>query len=1838
MKKINNLLMFTVLLFLMVLTACGKSVKNIYYSKANTEHIEFITPQTLGRLTPISISFMETPKCPIGEAIELYPKLRGVWDYSDNKATFTPDQPYKGNSVLTLKANLKKLFNDDSNQEFQQNFYVESPSYNVDFDEVRLNTLNALYTVSGSVTTDIPLEQKDISKLISAKLGFKNQDIEWKKTDSPDKWNFSLSFPNDSEKERKLEFKWSGKTLGMNHEEEKLSNGSKEFTIPGTENFSILDINTEKKNTILVSFSKALDSSQDINSYITARDSQGKLVTNFTSSIHGNTLSLFSDSNFTDIQTVSFEEGIKSSQGLYLAKADTVTLSDNWEIPSVRFMNGNTILPTSQGAVFPIETKNLTGVIVQVYEIYERNMNQFLQDNELNETNRLYRVGEAIWEKKISFDWNNSMQNKYIARGLDLSPLVKKYPDGMFHIRVSFRKDQIKYVCSYDHDFSDLPMPPDSIEYYSVPNENSSWDYWDSVSSRERNNYWSYRNDPCHPAFYLPSYNSSNTISRNLLVSDIGLMAKKDNTGALYIMATDMKTSKPLSGVSIELTNYVGSTIDKGKTDSNGQVIFNPQKTTFLITAKYNKQTSYLKISDGTNLSTSHFEIGGEKVSNGLKGFIYGERGVWRPGDAMFLTFVLQDLEKTLPKNIPVTFELMDPLGHITETQVLTKSENNFYPITAKTAADAPTGLWTGRVTIGGNTWSQYFSVESIVPNRLSVELNTDKDYLTSSRNNFTLSGAWLHGAEIPGYEADVSVAYSISETNFDGYSEYTFTNSSNDINYNRSEIWSGKLGADSKVDFSASLNAGQNLPGKLKAHFVSRIYEPSGNFSTQSKTMDFSPYDRYIGIKLPKGDAARNMLLTDTDHTVDVVLVDSDGKLISGNNNLEYTFYKMDWKWWWEKDAYSSATHVSSRYYSKLASGSVNVKNGKGSFKINVRYPDWGRYLVEVRDGSRGHSVTKVVYIDWPGWAGRAQDSGTGSAATLPLTADKAKYTVGETAQISFNASSDASAYIYIEKAGKIIKSQRIDTKSGTNTYKLPLSKDMAPNVYVHLTLIQPHMQTANSLPIRLYGVIPVLVDNPETKLSPLIACAEKLEPNRKASFTVSEASGKAMTYTLAVVDEGLLGLTNFHAPDLRSEFNKKEASELKNWDIYKYVINAYSGKLETMLAIGGSEDILDNAKNNENRFAPVVRYFGPFTIKAGEKKTTDFEMPYYVGAVRAIVIAGNNGAYGSTEKSVPVKSELMAQPSIPRTIGANETVEIPVTVFNGQDSAKKVTVTFAARGIMNFSKNSQITIPANSNQTVKFTIETKNTGHVLFETTASDGKNTTKSSADLNIQSRGTPVAYQKTVSVKPGQTSSVFVKTPGERGTPKLSVELSTLLQTNFSQRLEYLITYPHGCIEQITSGAFPQLYISDFTKLSPEKANELKSNIASVFERYPGYQTATGAMSYWSGGSTPHAWGTTYATHFMLEAKKLGFTVPENILNPALDWLVQSAKEWQFTDRSESNSTQAYRLFVIALGGKADISSMNRLYDERNLNEETKLLLAAAYSLAGRIDTAKELMKNSGNSIDNYRDTGDDFSSSIRLDAIRLFTATKLSDKSPLSSDKLAKVIAETLASEKWLNTQETAWSLFSLLPYYSKLKSSEAKYEISNDLEKKTGSFKEKAYTENLPVSYKFQEQYVTITNTGDTTLYATVCCSGVESVGKEESMNKGINLSVEGLNDLKYIKAGEEVRFKIRIKNNSRKNLKNIVLAVPVGTCLEFANERVGNSNYSSANYTYQDIRDDVIYIYFDIQDSSYTTDFTFTATAAYSGNFYFPAIHAEAMYDDSIKAVIPGFMVQMLK
>ncbi|MBQ9630061.1 MAG: alpha-2-macroglobulin, partial [Treponema sp.] len=583
-----------------------------------------------------------------------------------------------------------------------------------------------------------------------------------------------------------------------------------------------------------------------------------------------------------------------------------------------------------------------------------------------------------------------------------------------------------------------------------------------------------------------------------------------------------------------------------------------------------------------------------------------------------------------------------------------------------------------------------------------------------------------------------------------------------------------------------------------------------------------------------------------------------------------------------------------------------------------------------------------------------------------------------------------------------------------------------MAPNVYVHVTLVQSHLQTANSLPIRLYGVVPRIVDNPATKLVPVITTPASYEPGKKSKITVQEQNGKAMTFTLAVVDEGLLGITNFNSPFLRDEFYKKEASLLENWDLYGYVMNAYSGKLETLLSVGGSEELLDTSAKNNSRFTPVVFYFGPYELKANARQEIEFEMPQYIGAVRAMLIAGHNGAYGTTEKSVPVKSDLMVLPQVPRVLGLNETIDIPVTIFNGTNKAQNVSVKFDASGSISSSQAKNITLSPNSNAETYFTINANTQGSATLTTNANSAGVNAKNTTNVEVKARGMQVSYREVFAVEPGKSYTATVQTPGDRASAKLIAELSPFPSVDLSARLEYLLSYPHGCIEQITSAAFPQLYLSNFTNLSQSQVEDVKKNVSSVIERYPNYQTSAGGFAYWQGGTEPNVWGSCYAAHFLISAKNFGYSVPDSLLSPLLSWIARSAKNWTLSDY-DTTDIQAYKLFVLAEARQADIGSMNRLRSEK-IKDSAKLLLSAAYSRAGRANVSEDLFNQVNDITTIGRATGGSFYSPLRDKSIMLYVSQIVGNGG--TSARLAKQIAEDLSSRNWCSTQETAWALLS----------------------------------------------------------------------------------------------------------------------------------------------------------------------------------------------------------------
>lgn len=1854
MKKLELIIIGLSLSFLVLLAGCSKKTESnitLNYSTVNDEYVQAVSPTYINRLSEITVSFSKEIICSeddVNKAVSLVPHQQGKFKLVDEKTiSFVPEKSYKPNSTITLNADVNKLLGaKESAPIYSHPFVISGPTFDVSFNDLVLNANQTAYSLSGKIKTDIPFSAEKISKCINAKIGQAKVRIQLEALSHGKElreWDFSIPEIQIGKNNQIFKVAYEGKNIGLNRFEKKAYAGKKNYIIPGVNSdFSIININTTAKNAISFSFSKPLDTAQDIIEYISLFDRNNKkLASKISPAIKNNVLTIYSDEGFEDVDSITISDGILSSSGALLAAKTTVPLSTKWDVPEVRFMTEGNILPTSQGTVIPVETKNLSGLLIQAFVVYDSNINQFFQINSYDGSYDLYRVGEPVWEKNVSFDWNDSMQNKFIPRGIDISDLVKKYPDGMLQLKITFRKHNIKYVCSNTHgDFSKYPFPKDTIGGEYKPREKSNWDSidYDGLSYEQRSTFWTYRNDPCHPAFYLTNYNYNIVIKKNIFVSDIGLMAKQDMDGKLYVTAANLKTTEPMHNLSVKTYNFIGTKLDELKTDKDGRAIFEDGASAYTVVATDGKQVSYLVINSGTALSTSHFETGGVIAENGVKGFIYGERGVWRPGDDIYLTFVLQDEKKSLPENIPVIFTFTDPRGREVERRTLTESVNGFYSIPTKTLPDAETGLWNARVKIGGKEWNKSVRVETVVPNHLAVNLEIEKDFLSAGINEFVLKGAWLYGADTPNYAADVTVNFTEGNTTFDGYSEYCFENPAGYVDSSKDTIFNGKLDSDSKVKFSRRLSAGKNIPGKLKAHFVSRIFEPSGIPSLSSTVYEFSPFRRYVGLKLPKGDESRNMLLTDVNHVADVVLLNEDGTPVE-SAKLNYTIYKMDWKWWWEKDAYSSATYVGNNSYTRIDNGIVEIENGKGSFDFEVSYPSWGRYLIQVSDGYNGHVTGKVVYIDWPGWAGRSLEEGSGSTAMLPLSVDKKQYTAGETAKISFASTKGQRALVTVEKSGNVLNQYWVTTDDGTTVWQLPLTKEMAPNVYVHVTLLQPHLQTKNSLPIRVYGVVPVMVDNPETLLEPVITCKERFEPSANTVISVSEKNGKPMTYTIAVVDEGLLGLTAYRSPDLRKEFYKKEASMLENYDLYKYVMNAYSGKLETILAIGGSEEIIDSGDKNENRFTPVVKYFGPFTIKEGEKKATEFEMPNYIGAVRIMVLAGNEGAYGVTERSVPVKSNLMILPSAPRTLGLNEEIMIPVEVYNGMDVNRKISVSMEIDGVIEQKLEQTVNITPNTNETLYFGLSTKNAkeGIANFTFKASSGPTSQYAKMSVPVESRGIPVTYSSDFTVKGKGNQTVTVESPTESGSATLTAEITSMPLVNLNNRLKYLIQYPHGCIEQITSGGFPQMYLADFVNLSSEKNEQIIQNVNSVLERYPRYQNVNGSFSYWAGGGTAHLWGSTYAAHFMTEAKKHGYHVADSVYNPLINWIAESAQNFgSYFDEEESIENQVYSLYVLALANHADIGSMNRIRESVKA-DSSKLLLASAYALCGRVDTAKDLVKTVKFDSAFYRRLDKNFSSSLRNQSIALMAFNYVGNSS--MSSKYAKTICDQLNSNMNLNTQETAWALFTLLPYYDNEKGEQIAYSVNSNGKTLAGEIEKRTVLLDLPMT-NGAKQEVAISNTGKRPLYGRVSVSGKSVPGTEVTKAVGLKLSVtyedKDFNKISptNLKKGDTFRITVNVRNNASQDLSNVAVTIPIPTAWEFINDRLTSTNDSSNDFTYQDIRDDYIYTYLDLKNHA-SKQFKFNATVVYDGSYYVPAIHAEAMYDEDISAIVPGIYVK---
>ena len=386
------------------------------------------------------------------------------------------------------------------------------------------------------------------------------------------------------------------------------------------------------------------------------------------------------------------------------------------------------------------------------------------------------------------------------------------------------------------------------------------------------------------------------------------------------------------------------------------------------------------------------------------------------------------------------------------------------------------TGLWLARFKVGTNVITKNLRVETVKPNRLEIKFELPEVISLSNKDHVALTSKWLNGMKAGGLKAEVDVVVRSGLTSFKNFKKYTFANETMNFEPEEVSLFSGKLNSEGVADVGFGPLEGVYTSQMMDGTFTVKVFEPGGDFSIASFKTQVSPYRRYVGVELPETTSKYGSYYdTNKDWKFNIAMVSEDGTAYKSAVALEYALYKLDSYWWWSsEDTWDLQRYASGTYKAPVQNGTLTC-NSTTSITFNIPNDKWGSYLFVVDDKQGGYMFAKVISFDW-GYGHASSASGAPAQLVMKTTADS--YQVGEKIVVTFPANEQAKALVTVEANEKVMQTMLLENLSTEGKVEITATDEMIPNVYIYVALIQPH-DADNDLPIRLYGVAPVKVEN---------------------------------------------------------------------------------------------------------------------------------------------------------------------------------------------------------------------------------------------------------------------------------------------------------------------------------------------------------------------------------------------------------------------------------------------------------------------------------------------------------------------------------------------------------------------------------------------------------------------------------------------------------------------------------------------------------------------------------------------------------------------------------------
>ncbi|MBN1271364.1 MAG: alpha-2-macroglobulin family protein [Candidatus Aminicenantes bacterium] len=1335
---------------------------------------------------------------------------------------------------------------------------------------------------------------------------------------------------------------------------------------------------------------------------------------------------------------------------------------------------------------------------------------------------------------------------------------------------------------------------------------------------------------------------------RFILITDLGLLAKKTSSGEQHIFIQSISSGEPVRNADVEVLGLNGLPVLSAQSDQNGHVRFPPlddfkrEKEPVAFLVKKGTDLSFLPVDRyDRNLNFSRFDTGGvylARKKDALNAYLFSDRGIYRPGDTFHVGVIVKSSDwKTDLNGVPVEAAVLDPRSLEIMKKSFKLSSTGFEEISYSTQNSSPTGTYTiglyivkdeKRSSLIGSTTVR---VEEFLPDRMKIRARFSKSRLkgwVSPENLKALVDLKnLFGTPASGRKISARITLSPSYPSFREYRDYHFFDPLLAEKSFSERLDDKKSNDEGEAEFILDLDRFEK--STYRVSFLAEGFEAEGGRSVTSlATQLVSPLPFLIGYK-PDGDL--RYIRQESKRTVELIAVDPELKK-TGVNGLKSHIIEQ--------------RHVSSlvrqrdgtyKYQSVIKEFPVYVDDlsipEKGlPFPLPSSKP--GDFLLVIKD--KNETELHKIHFTVVGDAGLTRS--LEKTAELQLKLNKTDFSPGEIIEMQILAPYLGSGLITIE-CDRIYGFKWFKASANSTIQTIRVPENMEGNGYVNVAFIRDMSSDEIFMSPLSYGVAPFSISR-EGRINPVdLEVPEIFEPGQ--SFPIKYKSRDPAKIIVFAVDEGILQVAGYQTPDPHSFFFKKRALQVRTSQILDLILPEISLLKEFAASGGGYEGEEDIGKNlnpfKRKQKKPVVFWSGMMDSDQTQREAVYRVPDYFNGTLRVMAVAVSQDKIGTAEKKTIIRGPFVISPNVPTFAAPGDTFEISVNIANNLenlDTAPDIQLELAVSEHLQIvgSPRTTLKIEQNKDATHKYTLQAKDVlGAASLTFSVEGGGKSLKYSSSLSIRP---PVPYRNLIQtgyIKKDKKDIPITRTMYTHYR-KLSVSASLVPMVLAHGLNVYLEEFPYECTEQLTSRAFAALISGKYPEFgySPEKRAMILDQAIQILQAR---QNEEGAFGFWAANSHVSDFQVVYALHFLTEAKAQNIPIPMGVQQRGLQYLKKILNS--DINSIASARTHAYAAYILTLNGIVTTSSLNDLV--KKLESEmpstwekdlTGITIAAVYKLHKRDGEANSLIKKSRPGDEQEADYNSYYDSLIRdaqyLTIIsRHFPALK---KTITGKDLLYLVDPVT---EGTFNTTSAAYAVLALDAYIEStgtlenlditVSETRAENEIVN-LVLGQGLFPK--------TDFSAKANKISINNPSDHHLFYQLIQSGFDKELPMEAITQ--NLEVfreyrdESGNIITKTNLGSEIEVRLKVRTLNKKILRNIALVdlLPGGFEVVLDKTRASNSTWA---VDYMDIREDRVVLYGtagpDVKEYSYRIK------AVSRGRFKVPPLFGESMYDRTVQA-----------